>query len=251
MADETTDFHLEVKKGNIPGHSSVSKYGRNYRINTVPEVIWSGSTTPYPWIVTAGPASVVSDHINDDGSPLGTGARTVTIEGLNSSWAEQSETVTMNGIVPVVTASSWKRIHRMYVETVGSHTLNEGTIQATVDGDVVAEIPQDKGQTIMAVYTVPHGKTGYLWEPWLIVNMQQAAAVNYELFARENADQSDAPFRVKFWGAASTGNNYTWRPRRTAPEKFAGPCDIYMIAESNQKGTDVCGGFDITLVDDP
>lgn len=251
MAEEiTTDFHLEVMKGNIEGHSSVSKYGRNNNINSIPEVVWSKRTTPYPWIITAGIASVISSSLNDNAT--GTGARSITIEGLSPGWLEQNETIVLDGIIPVITTKTWMRIDRMYAETAGLTLINQGVIEATVDGNVVAEIPAFKGQTTMAVETVPHGKVGFLWEPWLIINNRQAAAVDYELFARENADQPDAPFRAKFWGSASsTGNNFTWRPRRTSPERLVGPCDIYMIATSNQKGTDVCAGFDITRVDNP
>jgi hypothetical protein len=247
----TTDFHFEISKGNVANHSSVAKYGRNETIGTTAEVLWSEATTPYPWIVTAGTASVVSVDTDDDGSPVGDGARTVTIEGLDTSWAEQGVTIITDGITPVVTTETWKRINRMFVATAGSSLLNEGTIRATVDGNVVAEIPALKGQSFMAVYTIPDAFTGYIWEPWIAVNKKQSAVVEYEMFARENADESDAPFRSKFSGAAATdGSSLSFRPRYRSPEKLIGPCDIYLIATSSTAGTDISGGFDITLVAD-
>jgi hypothetical protein len=246
-----TDWDLEVAKGNVANHSCVSKFGRNDTVGTTPEIIWSEATTPYPWIVNAGTASVVSADADDDGDPVGDGARTVTIEGLNPSWTAQSEIITMNGTTPVVTSGSWKRINRMFVATVGSSEVNEGLIQATVDGNVVAEIPALKGQSFMAIYTIPDAVKGYLWEPWIAVHKKQSAAVEYELFLRENADESDAPFRSKFSAAAqSDGQTLAWRPRTRAPLKLVGPCDIYMIASASTSGVDISAGFDITLVAD-
>ena len=38
------DFYLEVAKGNIPGHSSINKFGNNPAVATSStETIWSGS----------------------------------------------------------------------------------------------------------------------------------------------------------------------------------------------------------------
>ena len=89
-------FELQVSRGQIQGHERFCPFGFNDAVGSSAETIWSvGGTYTFPSTATA--VTVVSASANDDGSPAGTGAQTVTIEGLDSSYAKVSETVTMNG----------------------------------------------------------------------------------------------------------------------------------------------------------
>ena len=159
------DFYLAVAKGDFTGYTKVSKFGRNPSVKSADyETIWDGSNF-YPWPTAAETLSVVSDDAND--TSAGTGARTVEIEGLDSSWDVLTETVTMNGTTPVVTTGLFLRVYRARVVTAGSSGTNEGTITFTntTSSNVIAQISVDTsgfGQTLMACYTIPAGKTGYL-----------------------------------------------------------------------------------------
>ena len=70
----------------------------------------------------------------------------------------------MDGTTTVTTTQQFLRVFRMSVETAGSFGNNEGTITATYTGgaDVAATISPGNGQTLMALYTIPAGYTGYL-----------------------------------------------------------------------------------------
>ena len=77
------DFFLAVAKGDFTGYSKISKFGRNPGVKSADyESIWDGSNL-YPWPTAAETLSVVSDDADD--TSAGTGARTVEIEGLDSS----------------------------------------------------------------------------------------------------------------------------------------------------------------------
>lgn len=97
----------------------------------------------------------------------GTGAQTVTLNGLNTSFASVSETVTMNGTTAVNTVgTTYAFIENMVVATVGTTGGNVGTIEiftATAGGGSIwgSIAPQDN-QTFWAHHYVPSGVTCYI-----------------------------------------------------------------------------------------
>ena len=155
-------FELQVSRGQIAMHERFCPFGFNDTIGSSAETIWSvGGTYTFPSTATA--VTVVSASANDDGSPAGTGAQTVTIEGLDSSYAEVSETVTMNGTSAVTTTQTFLRINRAYVATAGSTGSNVGAITiANTTPTTLASIAATAGIAEQCVYTVPAGYTAYI-----------------------------------------------------------------------------------------
>ena len=77
------DFFLAVAKGDFTGYTNVSKFGSNPDIKSSGfETIWDGSNL-YPFPTAADTLDVVSNDANDDDG--NTGARTIEIQGLDSS----------------------------------------------------------------------------------------------------------------------------------------------------------------------
>ena len=112
------DFYLAVAKGDFTGYSNVSKFGINSTVGSGGfESIWEGSSL-YPWPTDVQTLSVVSASANDASG--GTGARTVEIQGLDTNWDVVTETITMNGVTPVVTTQTFRRVFRAKVVTAGS-----------------------------------------------------------------------------------------------------------------------------------
>ena len=95
--------------------------------------------------------------MGDDGSPAGTGAWSVVVEGLDTDYNEISETVTLNGISAVTTTASFFRINRAYVFEAGSGEVNAGNIDLTIGDNEQAFIEANEGQTHQTHYTVPAG----------------------------------------------------------------------------------------------
>lgn len=155
-------FELQVSRGQITGHTRFCPFGFNAAVGTSPETMWTaGATYTYPSTATV--LTVVSSSTDDDGSPVGTGARTVTIIGLDANYDEVSETVTMNGTTNVTTTQTFLRVNEAIVATAGSTGSNVGAITiANTTPVTLAEIVATAGISQQCVYTVPNGKSAYI-----------------------------------------------------------------------------------------
>lgn len=255
---QNRDFLIEVKKGNVSGHSLVQKFGQNPDVDsgTTPEAIWTVGGT-YNWLTTAQTLDVVSTSTADDADPAGTGAQTVTIQGLDSSWNEQTETIDMNGTGGTTTSNTWIRVYRMWVATAGSGGGNAGSITAdgTTSGVTHAEIDQSSpagkdGQTLMAIYTIPNGKTGYVLN-WYVSQIRAAGAVGAEmiLWQRPNADTSTYANRKLHTMGAHSYSGLNMHEFEAHP-KLNAKTDIWVEAQyASTTNLNISAGFDILLVD--
>ena len=229
------DFYLEVAKGNVAGHSFVHKFGANFSVdtNTDPETVWSAGGL-YPWgsLTTAQTLYVLSTDAGD--------RHNVEIQGLDANYEVQTETVTLTGTTAVTTTNTYLRVYRM-ISTNG----NNGDITARVtsaSGTVVAQIDAGKSQTLMAVYTVPAGKTAYLTCGDFSIQKGKDAQVQF--FQRQFGSNN---FRVAHM--AETFENY-YRYDFTIPLPLPEKTDIEVRAgEVEFNNTRVTANFDLLLVD--
>lgn len=110
-------------------------------------------------IVSAGASAA-----NDDGSPAGTGARTVTVVYIDPTLgAVTTETVTMNGTAAVaLTDTTVSRVLDMFVATAGSSGTNEGAITIRVAGGGATRmtIPIGHNRAAPGRFTIPTGYYG-------------------------------------------------------------------------------------------
>lgn len=139
--------------------------GRNAAISNAAETVWGPGST-YAKITTAAAMEVVSSSANDASG--GSGAKTIVVEGLDSSYATVSETVTMNGVTAVDLANTYLAINRAYVATVGNGGVNAGAIDVRVKSGAVIKRQISAGATLGAgqdadfLYTIPAGYVGIL-----------------------------------------------------------------------------------------
>jgi len=154
-------FYTQVALGQVPGYSSFSIFGYNPDLDQTEESVWpDGSTVPHPTV--AAQLTIVSTDAADDGAPVGTGARTVYLEGLNGDYEVVSETVIMNGTTGVTTSNSYLYINQFYVATVGSGGSNAGEITAKLSTTLYDLIAVGNNQRTTGHYCVPAGYTAYL-----------------------------------------------------------------------------------------
>lgn len=224
------DFALQVARGQIPGHSAISVFGYNPDVDTAEESIWpDGGTVPHPTV-----ASVlkISSSSTDDTS-AGTGARTVTIVGLDGSYNQVSESITLNGQTAVNTTNSYLYVNGFYVASTGSGGANAGNINAGT-GVVTAGVPAVLYDIIAtgynnrttAHYCVPAGYTGYL-TTGVITTGQASGSTSVTAFLKQHGQ--DGVVRV---GAVSTLNN------GSVQYDFSYP---YIISEKNCVGASAIG----------
>jgi hypothetical protein len=158
------DFLLEVSKGNIQGHRNEMFTGVNPSIGKSFETVWDiGGIYTAP--IAAETWEVVSDSTDDDGSPLGTGARSVIITGLDTSYISQTEILTLDGTTSVVTTrTDWFRPRNVVVISSGSNRGNVGTITLRVSGGGSTRSTMLPGncQCFNGFHTIQAGCMGYL-----------------------------------------------------------------------------------------
>lgn len=128
--------------------------GVNADIDTNAEDVASqGGDVFFPAAVAA--TTIVSSSTDDDGAPVGTGARTVRVEGLDASGNPISEDATLNGTTLVTLTKQYFRVNKFEVLTVGSGGAAAGKIDVKHSSDVLSSIAIGDNVARQAVYTVP------------------------------------------------------------------------------------------------
>jgi len=242
-SESGTPFYLEVQQGKIPGYSMVNKFGYNSSIGSGAfETIWE-TGDDYPWQSTAVTVDVVSDDSNDD--VAGTGARTLRIQGLDGSYNFAEETVDMDGTVTVTTTQEFLRVFRMSVETAGTSGNNVGNISVTYTGgsDVAATITAGNGQTLMTLYTIPAGYTGYLLS--MNISSGKDQEMEFKFIQRDNS-VANAAFQTKqFLDVRGGQTTVIFNAINVIPEKS----DIYVSGKASSTSS-ASASFDLLLVQD-
>jgi len=204
-ADESTkvvrlasDYDLDVSLGMITGYAAARKFGANGGVGTTEEVIWSNSGVYAGFLSTAIAVRIqAGGNVNDDAA--GTGAREVTVSGLDENFAEATETIATAGAsASSATTTTFIRVNRLYVSACGTYSAsgldgsNIGAITVeTTTPTTVAEIPVQDGQSTIGVYTVPAAKT--LLVKTVLISTAGNKPVTVKMWQRLDADDITAP----------------------------------------------------------
>ena len=147
-------YFLQVSRGLIAGHKRVFKFGYNGDIDDSEETIWDvGGLYAYPSSAVTMTATSSSGATDENVE--------VTIQGVDASYNELSETVTLNSSGTATTTGSFLRVYRAFVS---SGTASAGSITIANGGTTYAYISAADQQTLMALWTVPAGYTAYLFQ---------------------------------------------------------------------------------------
>lgn len=232
------NYGLGVAKGQFDDITSIHKFGAVPAMSqNQTGTIWDVNDTTYPWSAfdTAGTLSIPAVNASDNG-------KSVVLVGLDSDYLELTETVTVSSSGATTTTQSFKRIFRAYV-TNGS-TTNVGDIVIQKGGTTVATIKADKSQTLMAVYTIPAGKTGYLLKG--VCTCQANADASGNMFIRYFGQDS---FRVGHsFEVSGSGGQYLYD--FGIPVKIPEKSDIDIRCSVRSNNARVTAAFDIVLDED-
>jgi hypothetical protein len=232
-------YTYAIAENAITGHSPLLKFGTRTTVAAgTPSTIWEGPTALYAYMTTAQQLKVSStDNVNDNVG--GTGALTLTLVGLDATWSEVTETITMTGTTVVTTTNSYIRIFRAYVATCGTSYTNTGTISVTNNAGTVTQliINIGDGQTLMALWTVPLGKVAYLTHGTFSTDSNKGARAS--LFSRLNDGGTLYPWQIKYRAFAFSGNeNFPF----TIPFKIPAKTDIEVrVNTPTAAGATSCG----------
>ena len=182
-----TQFELNVSAGIMTEMANVHKFGSVVTSSADYDTIWTeGGAYEFP--DTAGVITLVSSDAQDN--PSGTGAATVVVQGLDENFDEIEETLTLNGTVGVTGTKSFIRTHRMYVDTGNT---NVGNLTVSIGSTVTCAIAPGMGQSQVAFYTIPRGKSAFLKQFTATQNKNQESSIR--LFQRY-PNSGNRPYRV-------------------------------------------------------
>jgi hypothetical protein len=226
--------------------NTIYKFGSNTSLGTSFETVWEeGGIYQYPGGAVT--MSLSSDSNSD--SITATGAWTVQIFGLDGEYNPQFETMNIYGTNPAYTTGQYIRIHRFKIVTAGSTGggvgtiyVGEGAVAAGVPATVYGTIDNGWNQTLMAVYTVPAGKTGVL-SHWSVAFGKTTLEALGTLYVRKFGEVFQVKDRV--WLLQNWYESGELRPLAIIPEKS----DIEIRAKGSVGGTEVSGNFTIFLID--
>ena len=238
--------NIVISAGDLTGYSAINKFGRNPNIGGAPETIWMYGGR---YVYLTSPSTVYAHSADTADSVSGTGARTVTIQGLDGNYESIEETVTVRS--GVATTAQFLRVFRAFVVTSGSTGTNEGNIiistGAAGTGTVLADIgtigtgtTYGLGQTQLALYTIPADKTGYL-TAWNIGVGSYNDSVTVSLLSRE----FNSAFRTRDIMDVPGGSHVR---SYSVPIRLPAKTDVEIIGIAST-GTNISSSFDIILVD--
>lgn len=231
------DSVLSIAQGEVNGHSGVHKFG------AVPAMsqnntgtVWDVNDTTYPWSSwdTAGTVSILAVNASDNG-------KTVTLVGLDANYEDQTEEVVVSSSGAVTTTNTWKRLYRAYISTGED---NVGNITVQKGGTTVLQITAGKGQTLMAIYTVPANHTAYLICG--VCSVQDGADATGNMFVRYDGQSA---FRIGH-SFEVTGKGGPYSHKFAVPIRLPEKTDIDVRATVRSNNARVTAAFDMILVQD-
>jgi hypothetical protein len=228
----SADFMTQVARGKVTGASQVNLFAFSNNVPNTFYTLWENTgTTQYAFPASAVVMTLASTSASDNTQA------TVLISGLDSTWALQTETVTLNGTTNVTTVKSFLRINSMVLTSPGtSQASNVGIITAKNGGITYAQINAGIGKNQAAVYSVPNGYTMYLYS----INAFNGDAsagnfLNYQVKSTNNALTNPVTLTV-----LQTSFDSRYQVPRVNPFPYTQKTDIQWQFSTNS-GTHHCG----------
>lgn len=249
---------LAIAKGEVVGSSFIHKFGNAPDFDSTDGfvTVWDGAddgginAMNYTYSGTANIDSLSSENTLDTFD--------VEVQGLDDNYDIITQTKTLQGQVTVVLDTPMRRVFR--VKNVGTSDnvghvycyTNGATVVSgvpTVPTTVKAVIQPGNNQTLMAIFTIPSGKTGYMRD-WYANIAGANKASNYPIELRVRP--FGQVFQLKHAGALAETGTSSIQHKYEEPEVFTEKTDVEMRVSASATGvtaTSVSAGFDIVLVD--
>jgi hypothetical protein len=230
---------IQLAAGVIAGASFNHKFGATPAMSQNQSgSVWDVNDTNYPWTALDTPAVVNIERTNvaDDGL-------NVTVQGLDSDYNYQEETITISGADTLGT-KLFRRVNRAFCTDGGATNTGNINIEAgTAGGTVVARITAGKGQTLMAVYTVPKNYTAFITQGTMSVAGN--ADATGDLFVKYFGEST---FRVGHsFEVTGAGGQYFYP--FSIPIKIPSMSDIDVRAAVRSNNARITAAFDIILLE--
>ena len=267
MSSIISDSYLErlafidlVSRGKVPGHSLVDKFGQNFEITSSsdPEdVVEFGGLMVYDADGTA-PIAYVSSSNNSD-------TQTIKVYGADIDGNEVSQLVTLTGQTNVTLSTALFRVYR--IEASMNTTECEGTVYVHTDASPTAGVPATANiraivdgtknplaranQTLMAVYTIPAGKVGFLYRGEVGIALDgNAAALAEFAVVHYRLRKYGQVFATKKELTLQVGGSSIFQDEKAFPEIIPARSDLRTTVIEVSADMGVWATFNVMLVDE-
>jgi len=231
-------FYLEVAQGLISGYSFNHKFGAVPSMSSgATGSIWDINDTIYPWDALSSGSIVNIERNNGSDDGL-----IVTVQGLDENYDFTQEEITITG-ADQTGSQLFTRVNRAFVTGNGGNVGDVDIEAGSAGGTTVAKIIAGYGQTQMAVYTIPAGKTGYILHGTATGSSDTDAEGRMMVrYFGTNAFRIGHSFELQLRGGQY---DYTFQTPIPVPEKT--DIDVRATMRSNNKR--ITAAFDVLLVD--
>lgn len=231
------DEKIKISRGMVKGASFIHKFGAVPAMSTnTTGTVWDKNDTIYPWSVWATPSNV-----NVDAASASDVGKNVTIVGLDANYNQISETIVLASQTNNFSSNVFSRIFRAYA-TDGTTNVGQISIQHDGSSTDVAIITAGLAQTLMAVYTVPAGYTGYIYKG--TCSAQASADGTGDMFIRYFGETT---FRIGHsFEISGAGGQYTYDFSFPIPVPEKSDIDVRITTRSNNGR--YTAAFDVLLV---
>ena len=155
----TAPWQTQVSRGLVPGATAYNIFAFNAAVGTTINTLWDATPTAYAFPTSASVMTFASTSASDNTSAK------VLVTGLDSTFTLTTETVTLNGVTGVNTATSFLRINTLALVAPGTgQVTNIGTITAKVGAIIYAQMNPSTARTQNGFFTVPLGYSLYLYD---------------------------------------------------------------------------------------
>ena len=239
------NVNLMASAGMLSDAFALSKFGFNPAIVAALETVWDAGGI-YPWQAAGtGKTMTLQSTVGAD-DVLGTGARYVTIWWMDKDYNPQVITVETDGTTPVAVGDDIYLPYRMAVtpgpngeNAAGSGENAAGTISLKSGATTYAQIINGNNKTLMAVYAIPTGFTGYIM--FGKASVAEGKSAEGKFFVRPlNGVFSLAHDFLLF------ENSYDYPFGLPVP--VVEKTDLDLRAISTSAGTSISGAFDVIIV---
>lgn len=243
---------IDIAAGRVPGTSAITKFGSNPSVETGPEDVWDFGGI-YTFSTAADITQLTSSNNGD--------TQAIMIWGLDTDWKDHVQTITLTGTTPKDLDTALIRVYRMI--NIGATDIAGELYLATsaatyvdvdgvpdVDNTVRAHIDNGNNQTLMAIYTIPAGMTGYFTKGYVGISVGGAVQSEGAHFTWR-ARPFGSVFAVKGEIELTTGANSWWQYTYDVPIAVPEKTDILIRCDDVTTTFGVVGSFELTLETNP
>lgn len=252
MAIADKPWNVAVSEGLVPGYGFINKFGKSASIDSGdgPAYVWEGNGI-YT-VSTVADITQIASTDNNDIYPI-------KIFGLDSQYHECEQIIRLRGQTPVTLETPLIFSHRMKnpngATCAGRITLatsaavfSSGVADGNNITNIRAYIDIGNNQTLMCIYMIPAGKTGYLMNTHITllksgVGRSAQCSLNNISFG-STCRIVKHPIEVTSDGTSTYQNDWEY------PDPIQEKTIVALIADSvSNNDTIISGGFQIRLKD--